>query len=145
MATSTDQDLPLPTLPAVHRLATVAWLLPFLVAVWLVAWGCFDPDGPPRRRTLLAGADGILAVMAGGALLAGCIPYLILSSCVRARQRWAPIALAAVAGLHGAVQLYPVVQLGRFIYGGVLHGEPAAPRDLFWFLLTAALPGWRSR
>jgi hypothetical protein len=133
---SADLDfdgLGLPRLRTVHRLATAAWLGPFLCALGLFAWEALRTPPAWSHQSFIG--DGAVAVLGGFALLVLCVPYAILAALVRAERRWAVIALATVAGLQWVAQFFVFLHQALVAYRLQEHGLSSG-RTLTWLLLN---------
>jgi len=125
----------LPRLKTVHRLATAAWVGPFLCAIVLFAWaGLRTPPAWSHQSFIGAGA---IAVVGGFFLLVLCVPYAILAALVRAERRWAVIGLATVAGLQWVVQFFVFLYQALVAYRLREHGI-SSNGPLIWLLLNGA-------
>lgn len=119
----------------VHRLALVSWILPLVVAVGLFTWAAVRTPRPTRPADF-GDLDGVVAFLAGVALLIVCVPYAIVAAFVRTGRRWAVIALASVSGIQGLGQLLPVVDWARQTYLTMPRGGPGRS-EVMWLLLAA--------
>ena len=118
----------------VHGLALSSWVLPLVVAVGLFTWAALRTPRPTRPADF-GDLDGVVAFLAGVALLIVCVPYAIVAAFVRTGRRWAVIALASISGIQGLGQLLPVVDWVRQSYLTMLRGG-AGGSEVLWLLLA---------